>query len=298
MPIKHIILAILVAAIWGCNFIFVKLGVMEVPPLFLCALRFLFASIPAVFFFKWPKASFKMVALYGLVMFALQFSLIFSSFDAGMTAGMASLVAQTQIFFSVFFAVLFLGERPALWQIVGALVAFMGILLVASHVDSNMTLPGFLLVIGAAATWGFGNLITKKLSHVNMISLVVWGSLISCLPLFVVSYLVEGPERITNSMHNFSWVAVVSLVYIVIASTWIGYGLWNWLLSRYSVTAVVPFTLLVPVFGILSSVVILGESFELWKIAASALVIVGLCINLIGPRFIARKKIRMNVSES
>lgn len=289
MTTKHIFLAILVAAIWGCNFIFIKLAVHDVPPLFLCAIRFTLASIPAIFFIKRPKP-FTMVFLYGLIMFALQFSLMFSSFSAGMTAGMASLIAQTQIFFSVFFAVIFLGERPTVWQIFGAIVAISGIGMVARHVDNNVTLHGLELVIAAAATWGLGNLITKQLGKVNMVAVVAWGSFVSCFPLFFVSFLLERPAEIYESVMNLSWVAVFSLLYIVYISTWIGYGAWTWLLTRYPVTIVVPFTLLVPIFGLLCSVLILGESFESWKIAASILVIAGLTINLIGPRLFRFKK--------
>ena len=127
MPIKRILLAILLTAVWGCNFIFVKLGVHEIPPLFLCAVRFFLASVPAIFFIRWPAASFKMVAMYGLFMFSLQFALIFSGMAIGMAAGMASLLAQSAIFFSIFFAAVFIDEIPTMWQILGALISFSGI---------------------------------------------------------------------------------------------------------------------------------------------------------------------------
>ncbi|SRR5579883_440023 len=290
MPIKHIILALIVAVVWGCNFIFVKLGVQEIPPLFLCALRFFLASVPAIFFVKWPSASFKMVASYGVVMFGLQFSFIFTSLSVGMTAGMASLLSQVQIFFSIFFAAIFLGERPTIWQIFGAIVAFTGIILVVMHLgNSSMTLPGFLLVIAAAISWGLGNLITKKMSCSNMIAVVVWGSFISCFPLLLVSCLIEGPEKILFSLHHFSWIAAISLAYIVYISTWVGYGLWNWLINHHPVASVVPFTLLVPIVGIVSSVFIMGEALQTWKLIASALVIAGLCINIVGPRLLKKK---------
>lgn len=299
MPFKHILLAILVTAVWGGNFIFVKLGVHEIPPLFLCAVRFFLASIPAIFFIRWPVASFKMVALYGLVMFALQFSLVFTGMAAGMTSGMASLLGQTSIFFSIIFAAIFFREIPTIWQLLGALLSFSGIALAALHIDSNMTLAGFLLIIAGASAWGLGTLITKKLGHVNMISLVVWGSFISFPPLLILSLLTEGTEKIIYSIHHFSWLGLVSLLYIVYMSTWVGYGIWGWLLSRYLVIAVVPFTLLVPIFAMLGSMLFLGESFESWKITVSGLVIAGLCINLLVPRLMARRKeIELVVSES
>ena len=289
MPISHILLTLLVAVIWGLNFIFVKLGLEEISPLLLCALRFFLASIPAVFFIKPPAAPFKIVALYGLVMFALQFALVFMGVHAGMTPGMASLLMQVQVFFSMFFAVLFLGEQPSISQVVGALVAFIGIGLVAMHLDTNVSLLGFILILAAAATWGIGNLITKKINTTNFIAVIVWGSLVACLPMFVLSLIFEGPERIVASYNHLTWQGIGSLLYIVYVSTWIGYGIWNWLLGHYSVGMIVPFTLLVPVVGILSSVLLLGEPFQLWKLNAGLLVISGLCINILSPRFFMAK---------
>jgi O-acetylserine/cysteine efflux transporter len=290
MPIKHILLAILVAAVWGGNFIFVKLGVHEVPPLFLCSIRFFIASIPAIFFIQKPDAPFKMVAAYGLVMFALQFSLVFSGFALGMTAGMASLLGQTAVFFSVFFAAVFMREIPNIWQLLGAVLSFSGIALAAQHIQGDMTVAGFLLIIAGAAAWGLGTLITKKLGHVNMLSLVAWGSLVSFPPLLIFSFLIEGPLQMLNAIHHFSWLALIALLYISYMSTWVGYGVWGWLLSRYTVATVVPFTLLVPIFAMFFSSVFLGESFAAWKMAVSGLVIAGLCVNFLVPHLIARRR--------
>jgi O-acetylserine/cysteine efflux transporter len=289
MPISHILLALLVVVVWGINFIFVKLGLDEMPPLLLCSLRFILASMPAIFFIKRPNMPFNQVVLYGLVMFALQFSLVFLGMHAGMPPGMASLIMQVQVFFSMFFAAIILGEMPFVWQIVGALVSFIGIGLVAVHFDKNISLLGFICILAAAATWGAGNLIIKKSNNINMIALVVWGSFVACFPMIILSLLFEGTSHIIYSYHHVTWVGITAILYIVYGSTWIGYGVWNWLLSRYPVGVIVPFTLLVPIVGILSSVLFLGEPFQLWKLIAGILVIGGLCINLLGTRFFKLK---------
>ncbi len=112
MPFSHLLLALLVVFVWGINFIFVKLSLEEFSPLLLCAVRFLLASVPAVFFIKPPAVPFKIIAGYGLIMFALQFALLFIGLRVGMTPGVASLLMQVQVFFSMFFAIIFLGEQP------------------------------------------------------------------------------------------------------------------------------------------------------------------------------------------
>lgn len=290
MPTKHLLLAILIAALWGCNFIFVKIGVHELPPLFLCTLRFLLVSIPAIFFIPLPKNAFRVVALYGIIMFALQFALLFMGIAFGITAGMAALLAQTAIFFSIFFAAIFIREIPTIWQLIGALLSFSGIALAATHIDSNMTLTGFFLVIAGAISSGLGNYLTRRLAHVHMTTLVGWGCLFAFPPLMTFSLIVEGPERILYSLHHLSWLVLVSLFYIVYVSTWVGYSAWCWLLGRYPVSAVVPFSVLIPVFAMIGSSIFLGENFEPWKMAVSGLVISGLCVNFLVPRIIARKK--------
>ncbi|HAU2230072.1 TPA: EamA family transporter [Legionella pneumophila] len=289
MPFAHLLLALLVVFVWGINFIFVKLSLEEFSPLLLCAVRFLLASVPAVFFIKPPAVPFKIIAGYGLIMFALQFALLFIGLRVGMTPGVASLLMQVQVFFSMFFAIIFLGEQPQVGQIIGALIAFIGIGVVALHFDHNVSLMGFLCILAAAASWGIGNLITKKIHSVNLIAVIVWSSFVACLPMFILSLVFEGPESFVTAYEHMTWKGILSVLYIVYISTWAGYGVWNWLISRYPVGMVVPFTLLVPVVGILSSVFILGEPFYLWKLVAGLLVISGLCINLLTTRLFVAK---------
>lgn len=289
MPFAHLLLALLVVFVWGINFIFVKLSLEEFSPLLLCAVRFLLASVPAVFFIKPPAVPFRIIAAYGLIMFALQFALLFIGLRVGMTPGVASLLMQVQVFFSMFFAIIFLGEQPQIGQIIGALIAFIGIGVVALHFDHNVSLMGFLCILAAAASWGVGNLITKKIHSVNLIAVIVWSSFVACLPMFILSLVFEGPASFVTTYEHMTWKGILSVLYIVYISTWVGYGVWNWLIGRYPVGMVVPFTLLVPVVGILSSVFILGEPFYLWKLVAGLLVISGLCINLLTTRLFVAK---------
>ena len=285
MPIPHLLLALMVVVIWGCNFIFIKFGLVEFPPLLLCALRFFLSCFPAIFWIKRPAIPFKYVITYGMLMFAIQFTLLFLGIYAGMTAGLASLLIQVQVFFSLIFATFFFGERPAIWQVLGAIVSFSGIALVMLHTDKNISLTGVMLILAASASWGMGNLITKKINQINkinMLSLVVWGSFVACIPLTLLSFLFEGGSAILHRVQHVSYLGIISVLYIVYASTWIGYGIWNWLLSRYPVTTVTPFTLMVPVVGMMSSILVFHEPFQTWKLVAGLLVIFGLCVNLFG----------------
>ncbi|MFA6302347.1 MAG: EamA family transporter [Legionella sp.] len=284
MPVSHLMLALMVVVIWGVNFLFVKFGLDEISSLQLCALRFFLASIPAVFFIKRPEVPFRYIVAYGLIVFALQFGLLFMGMEAGMAPGMTSLIMQVQVFFSMFFAMVFLKEKPKAMQIIGALIAFSGIGLVALHFDKSISGIGFILILAAAASWGLGNLITKKINSTHLIAVIVWGSFIATLPMFIMALLVEGPRDFIDTFEHLTWHGFGALLYIVYASTWLGYGVWNWLITRYPVAMIVPFTLLVPVVGIFSSVVVLNEPFAYWQLTAGMLVLLGLAINVYSTR--------------
>ncbi|WP_020157059.1 O-acetylserine/cysteine exporter [Methylobacter marinus] len=285
---RHIALAILVVAIWGFNFVVIKVGLKEIPPILLCALRFFLSAFPAVFFIKRPAVPFRSVMAFGLVMFASQFALLFSGMYAGTTAGMASLVLQVHVFFTVALAVVFLAEQPSVWQIIGALTAFSGIGLVAAHTGGDISALGLILIVAAAASWGIGNLIAKKLGKVDMLALVVWGSLVAWPPLLLLSYLLEQDSWSLEGMAHLSWPTIGAIGYITYLSTLLGFAVWSWLLSHYPAATVAPFTLLVPVFGFTSSALALGEPLYPWKLAAAVLIIAGLCINLAGARIAMR----------
>ncbi len=285
MNFIHCLLAVLITLIWGFNFIFVRIALDGMSPYLLCALRFIFASIPLIFFIRPPAVHVKWIIAYGLVMFALQFLLLFLGISAGVSPGLASLIAQVQIFFSILYAAILWNEIPTRWQIAGALVAFSGIGVVAMNLNGNLTLLGFIFVLGAAASWALGNVITKSIGAINIMSLVVWGSFVACFPMILMSLYMDGSHGILTTLQNLHRAEIISVLYIIYISTLVGYGLWSFLLSTYTVSVVVPFTLLIPIFGMLGSIVVLHEPLQSWKILAAVLVISGLIVNLLGAHF-------------
>lgn len=277
----HLLLALLVAAIWGCNFVFIHLGLQGVPPLLLTGLRFLLAAFPAIFFLPRPRASWRLLLGYGFFTFALQFGFLFSGMKAGMPAGLSSLVMQFQVFFTMGLAAIFLGDKPSTWKISGALISFLGLILVGLNSRIHGSGWSLVLVLAASLSWASGNILSKKIGPTHALGLVVWGSLVACPFLIAASLLIEGPSAIISSLSQLSLISGISLFYIVYLSTHVAYSLWSFLLNQYPTAVIAPFTLLVPVFGFLGSAIVLRESFPAWKIAASGLVILGLGFNLL-----------------
>lgn len=284
MRAVHILLALCLVAIWGFNFVFIQFALKDMSAILLCVMRFFLASVPLLFFIKPPRTSWYLLCAYGLLMFALQFLLLFWGMSNGVSAGLAGLLIQVQVFFSIFFATIVLKESIGRWQIIGACVSFAGVAVVFMHVGGEVSVSGLFLIMAASMSWGMGSMVIKKIGPVHPMGLVVWGSFIACVPLFFLCVMIDGPTHMMMSLTHISTQGLLAVFYITYASTWIGYGIWNWLLGRYPIATVVPFTFLVPFFAMLGSVLVFHEALQGWKIFAGLLVILGLIINLLGVR--------------
>lgn len=292
MKTTHLLLALLTVLIWGLNFIAIHIGLDVFPPFLLSAIRFVLSAFPWVFILPKPKAPLMHILGYGVFTFALQFGFLFSGIHLGLSAGLASLVLQVQMFFSIGLAALFFKDRPSAWKICGSLISFIGIGIVASHVDGSASLTGLLLTLLAALSWAAGNMFTKKVDAASPLALVVWGNLVAFPLMAVASLVLEGPAVIGSSFQHCSVSTAGAIIYIVYVSTHAGYGIWGFLLKTYPTATVVPFTLLIPVVGFLSSSIFLHEDLSRWKIIASVFVMSGLVFNLLEKQLrglIARK---------
>ncbi|WP_420474111.1 EamA family transporter [Noviherbaspirillum sp. ST9] len=282
-----ILLALIVVLIWGFNFVVIKLGLQGLPPILFTALRFACAALPMAFFIRRPDVPLRLLGGYAAFQFALQFTLLFSGMQAGFPPGLASLVVQLQAFFTIGLAILMLGERPHLPQIAGALIAFAGMGLVALHLEARATLIGFLMVIAAGFSWGVGNIFTKRIGKADALALVVWGSLLAAPPLLLASLALEGLEAIAAALQGMNWLSGGAILFQAYPTTILGFGIWAMLMRKYPTATVAPFTLLVPVAGMLSAAWVLGEPLQWWKIAAGMLVLTGLALNQFGARLIS-----------
>ncbi len=279
MKLKHLIMSILLAAIWGFNFVVIKFGLKFIPPLLFSFIRFFLVSIPAIFFIKPPNVPIKLIAIYGITAFALQFALLFLGINMGVTAGIASLLFQVQVFFSIFLAIIFLKETINIQQIIGSIIAFFGIILIGMNLSGDVSLIGFILILASAAAWGTGSIMSKKFNTSNFVGVVVWGGLFAWPLLLLMSIIFEGIDQIINSFYQHNLISILAIIYIAYIATFVGFYIWNRLLSKYPVSTIAPFCLLVPIFGMVSSILLLNETLDWWKIAATCLIISGLYIN-------------------
>ncbi|MEU5953931.1 EamA family transporter [Streptomyces sp. NPDC047525] len=274
----HVLLAVLVAAVWGVNFVVIEVGLDHFPPLLFSALRFLVAALPAVFFVGPPKVAWKWIVGVGLVLGVAKFGLLFIGMDAGMPAGMSSLVLQIQAVFTALFAFVALGERPGRVRLLGMLIALAGIGVAAVDEGEAGPLTAFALLIGAAACWGASNVLTRKASPPDALNFMVWVSTVPVLPLLALSLLFEGPSAGRAALASLDWQGAGIIVYVAWITTVFGFGAWGYLLRRHPASTVAPFSLLVPVFGMSAAGLVLDESVSALGWCAAALLVGGVAL--------------------
>jgi O-acetylserine/cysteine efflux transporter len=218
----------------------------------------------------------------GATLFAGQFLLQFFAIARGVPPGLASLLVQTQALFTILFAAIALRERPTARALSGVAVAFAGLVLIVFTVGGDLTVVGFCLAIGSAISWGVGNILLKRIGNVDMLSLMVWLSLVPPLPSMALSLILDGgPAALPQAVSNASWLGVAAAFYLGLVATVLAYAIWGRLLRQYAAATVAPFALLVPFVGACLSSLVFGEQFGALRLAGMALVLLGIAVIVI-----------------
>ena len=291
---RDLALILVVVALWGFSFVPIKVGLKEIPPFAFAALRFFFAAVPLVFFVRKPRMPPRVVVAYGMAIGVFQFGLLFLGMKLGMPAGLSSTVIQVQVFFTIGLGVVILGDRLRAENLAGAAIAGAGVAVLAIYRIQggvSSTFIGLLLVLIAALAWAVGNIVAKHAAgehEADMFSLVVWSSLVPPLPLAAAAYAFEGGRGMLAAVATagaLTWGCAIFLAYV---ATLFGFASWARLMHRYPTALVAPFALLVPVSGLASGALFLGESLAPMQAAGVTLVLAGLVVNLYGGRLRVR----------
>jgi O-acetylserine/cysteine efflux transporter len=292
LPLTHLLLALAVILVWGSNFVVIRLGLNELPPLTFAALRFTFAAFPLIFFVKRPQTPWWRLIGYGLLIGVGQFGLLFIAMNGSISPGLASLVVQTQVFFTIGLAMYLTGERPRLFQYGALALGALGLAWLIVHTNGEITPLGLGLVLCAAAGWAGGNTIARGVGPgVNFFNFIVWASACSLPALYALALTIEGPRHVAAALAHASPAAWAAVLWQTIGNTMFGYVAWAWLLSRHPAAQVSPLALLIPVAGMGASAIWLHESLPDWKLIAAALLIAGLALNTFWPLLNWRKLI-------
>ncbi|WP_181274454.1 EamA family transporter [Brevibacterium oceani] len=280
MSFKHCLLAASVAVMWGLNFLAIDVSLDQFPPFLLAAIRFALLALPALLFVPKPDVKFRWIIGYGFGFGLLQFLFLYWAMAAGMPAGLASLVLQASGPFTVLLGMTFLREKVRGSQMVFLLIAMAGLGVVGwQRLDAHASFIPFLLTLAGAFGWAIGNICNRQAHSTEPIKLTMWMSVVPPVPMFILSLLVEGPERVGESFLGLTsptgLLAIAGLLYTVIIATILGSGIWSWLMARNPAGVVAPFSMLVPVVGMSAAFVFLGERVTVGELCGAVLVVLG-----------------------
>lgn len=290
MKKKDFILAVLVTIVWGANFTVTKLGLSGVPPMLLITLRFTLVAFPAVFFIKPPKMSVKDLLLYGFTVGVGQFGCLYYAMHIGMSAGLASIIVQLQAFISPLLGYFFLKEKLKAEQLAGFFISALGLVVIGvasnTHGITSIPIVAILLTICAPIFWSISNIVAKTAAkkamandeQLDMLSLVVWGSLVPPIPTLILALFIDSPQTLINSISNLSMISILAVLYLAFGATLFGYGIWSVLIAKYPLNKISPLSLLVPITGLLTARIVLSEELSKLQWLGVAAIILGLIV--------------------
>lgn len=286
MPLKHLMLIFLVIFSWGFSYVATKLGILELPPFLFATLRFAVLIIPALFI-PFPKTTLSGLILFSLFMCFGQFAFLFLGVKLGMPAGLASLVMQAQAFFTIIMGAVLLKEQIKPKAIIALGVAVLGLMVIGSDTNTDMTIIGLVFTLLSALSWAIGNILVKKLQPVDTLSLTTWATVLAIIPLALCSLVLEGPSLIKTSLMNISMSGIISVIYLGLIASLLSFSLWAKMLSRYPTSLIAPFSLLVPIIGMSSTAFFLQEHLTNREVIGAAIIMFGLMINIFGTRILS-----------
>ncbi|WP_404379356.1 DMT family transporter [Caenispirillum salinarum] len=274
MPARDILLALLVQAIWGLNIVVAKAGVEALPPLFFTTLRFALVAALVLPFFRIPWHAMKGLALLSFTFGTLHFGLLFTGLS-GMGAAAAAIVIQLGPPFAVLLGVLMFKEKLGPKRIVGTVLAFSGVVLLAGEPTVPSLVP-LVLMVFAAFGWALSNVVVKRLPEVNPVLMTGWLSAMAVPQVGLLSLLLEDGQ--IPALISADWRGWGAIVYTAAGASIVAHSLWYGLVRRHEMGQVAPFGLLAPVIGIVAAVLLLGEPLTWQKLAGGTITMVGVAI--------------------
>ncbi len=274
MTPRDTFLIVLTTLIWGFNFVVIKWGVQDVSAPLMTALRFALVAIPLVFFVKRPSIPLLAVAIYGLLFGCCIWGLVNYAISLGTPAGQSSLLLQSSAFMTAIAGVVFFSESMSGQKTGGILLAFVGFALISSGALASSSLFGVGLVLLTGFAWTICNVIVRYFKPDDILSFIVWSSLF--VPLPILGYLAIFSSDLTNIQTLTGWRGLASIAFQAVVTTIIGYGIWTKMITRYGLSVVSPYSLIVPVSGLLFGYIFFGENPKFREILGSALVLLGL----------------------
>lgn len=285
MALRHFFIVILVVAIWVFNVVAIKLGVTELPPLFMTFLRFIVVSAVVVPFARVTREQLKTLMVLAFTFGFMHFSLLFVG-TRYTDAGTAAIVVQLGTPFAMIMAAVVLKEKLSFIQVMGIAISLSGVFFLAGS-PSSASMLAMVLLLTSATGWALTNIIVKCSVPIHPLTMAGWLSFLAIPLVALASFIFETGQF--AAIENASWRGWFGVFYSAIGSSVIAYSLWYWLLKKYPVNKVMPYSLLSPVFAIFFGALFLGDSLNVWKMSGATLIVGGTFLALVNPVNILRR---------
>ena len=257
MSFRDILIAISVPILLGFGFVIAKPAMQHFPPYLLMGLRFTIPALILVWWFPMPKGLFLDLFKVSFIGSTLQYGLTYNGLNI-IDASSAVLLVQLEVPFGILIAFFLLKEIPRIKNLIGLVIAFIGVFILTGAPNLEGKYFGVLLTLSGAFTWSLGAVMAKPLSKkIGAFALMTWLCVFSGPLLILISTIVNGnPIQYILSANFYSWITVIYLGFIMQP---IAYGAWYYVLRRYPVNKIMPVLLLLPVTGLLTAIFLLGE---------------------------------------
>ena len=282
MKTKHIFLALMVPCLWGFGFVIAKPAMEYLPPILLNGLRWSLTGMLMIWFFPFPKKYFKEILIISVLGCTIQYSLTYSGLNI-IDAASASFLIQSEVPFGIIVAYFLLGEKPSFKNVIGLMISFIGIIFLSESPNLEGKLLGVIMLLLGTLVWAIAQVLAKPVSNkIGGLALTAWLGFFSGPLTILTSFLIEG--NTINYIINADTKTWLTLVYLIVVMNIIAYSAWYHVLSKYPVNYIMPVLLLLPVSGLLTSILLLGERPPLYSYVGGIIIIFGVGIILINKK--------------
>ena len=282
MKTYDILIALSVPILLGFGFVIAKPAMEYFPPYLLMGLRFTIPALILVWFFPIPKGLFLDLFKVSFIGSTLQYGLTYTGLNI-IDASSAILLIQLEVPFGILIAFFLLKEIPSIKNIIGLLIAFIGVIILTGAPNLEGKYIGVLLTLAGAFTWSLGAVMAKPLSKkIGAFALMTWLCVFSGPILILVSAIFNGnPVQYILSANFYSW---LTLIYLGFFMQPVAYGAWYYVLRKYPVNKVMPVLLLLPVVGLITAIFLLGEDPPKQVFLGGTIIIIGVGMILFGKK--------------
>ena len=269
------VLAVIIMAVWASNIAAARLAAGEIPGWALITIRMAVIAITLVPFVAIPRGHMWKIFGLSVTMGTMHFGLLFVALEH-IHAGTAALILQTSVPFALLLALIIFQERFGWRRATGIIISFAGVTLLVGEPRVNDNLLFAFLALVSALSFGAANLQLRSLGGVNVFAINGWMSVFAIPQMALISWIFESGQ--IDAIQNASIDAWIAIAHMGIVVSIVGHGLWYRLVPKYRTNQTMPFTLLIPFFGVSFGIVILGETLTSLIAGGGLVTIVGVAI--------------------